>query len=160
MFDVFHDAVANATLYAGVITTIGVVATAVYARRRDETEEAPVEAVVEENKALRLRLDQGAAEREALRKQLMSLQRRLGRVEGRVTQKDTQIATLVATMASVEKGNSRLRHALNNVCTADAYVRRKARAAGLDVLPFPAEALLELDDEYGDRLREVMREFC
>lgn len=72
-----------------------------------------------------------------------------------------QVAAMIRTVESSERGNSRLRHALNNVCSADAYVRRRARAAGLtDVPPFPSDALMELDDEYGDRLREVMKEYC
>ncbi len=79
--------------------------------------------------------------------------------ERRIAEHRSQISTLIETVASSERGNSRLRHALSNVCTIDGGLRVKARRLGIDVEPFPLSTLLELDDEYGDRLRKVMEEF-
>lgn len=78
----------------------------------------------------------------------------------RLAEKDDQIRSLIKSIESSERGNSRLRHALNNVCQIDAGIRTRARAAGLDVPPFPLGTLMELDDEWGERLKAFMRESC
>lgn len=77
-----------------------------------------------------------------------------------IAKQRTEISILIQTVASSEKGNSRLRHALNNVCTIDGALRRTVRNAGVTVKPFPLDTLMELDDEWGARLRDIMREFC
>ncbi len=61
---------------------------------------------------------------------------------------------------SIEKGNSRLRHALNNALTCYANLTRKAELAGIVVPPFSVDEFMTLDPDYYKHLKEILGDNC
>jgi hypothetical protein len=69
------------------------------------------------------------------------------------------VSRLIRSIEKSEAGNARLRHSLNSVLQHIVIHNRQLRANGQEVDPFPVDTLLsELDDSFGQYLRDVMRD--
>lgn len=61
---------------------------------------------------------------------------------------------------SIEKGNARLRHALNNALTCYAGLSRRAKQAGVAVEAFSIDEFLALDPDYYKHLKKILGDDC
>lgn len=76
----------------------------------------------------------------------------------RIEELQERVNKLVDAITLSERGNSRLRHALNNVLMWAAGLRRRLRRDGIEIPPFPLDDLLALDPELGKKMQEIFEE--
>lgn len=80
------------------------------------------------------------------------------RYESRIASLEERNSKLVEIIASSERGNSRLRHTVNNLCQWASSVRTRALRAGVPVTPFNLSDMMELDPELAAKMKSIFDE--
>jgi hypothetical protein len=78
------------------------------------------------------------------------------RYERIITQLRDDCSKKDEVIISIERGNARLRHALNNALTAFAGLQYRAKKAGLPVEPFKVDEFLAIDPDYYKHLKDIL----